>query len=160
MTITAKQIQISTLPDGDAPTADEIAARYLPKWRPVFMVTIAIGMLLIMFELLQAAYSPRKYFRYDNHHSNCPLGCDCCRPCHLLTAQYSHSPHRSPYNYVDLAAFVIPLTGCFVFLFAKPETQISGEQEIKKEGPEQFWFMGLGIFFLYLNMVKWFQEQS
>ncbi|KAK3824658.1 MAG: hypothetical protein J3Q66DRAFT_325676 [Benniella sp.] len=122
MTITAKQIQISTLTDGGAPTADEIAARYLPKWRPVFMVTIAIGLLLILFELLQVAYSPRKYF-------------------------------RSPYNYVDLAAFVIPLTGCFVFLFAKPEPQISGEQEIKKEGPEQFWFMGLGIFFLYLNML-------
>ncbi|KAF9342604.1 hypothetical protein BGX34_007907, partial [Mortierella sp. NVP85] len=62
MTITAKQIQVSTLSNGDAPTADEIAARYLPDWRPVFMVTIAIGMLLILFELLQVAYSPGKYF--------------------------------------------------------------------------------------------------
>ncbi|KAF9345768.1 hypothetical protein BGX34_004504, partial [Mortierella sp. NVP85] len=43
MAITAKQIQVSTLSDGDAPTADQIAARYLPEWRPIFKATIGIG---------------------------------------------------------------------------------------------------------------------
>jgi hypothetical protein len=63
MTITGKQIQVSALSDGAAPTEDEIAARYLPDWRPVFILTIAIGLLLILFELLQVAYSPRKYIK-------------------------------------------------------------------------------------------------
>jgi len=55
---------------------------------------------------------------------------------------------------------MMPLIGCFVFLFAKPDLHIPSEQEIKKEGPEQFWFMGLGIFALYLNMVRWFFKSS
>lgn len=63
MTITAKQISVSTLSYGEEPTADEIAARYLPSWRPTFMVAIGIGLFLVMFELLQMRFSPGKYFR-------------------------------------------------------------------------------------------------
>jgi hypothetical protein len=61
--ITAQQIRVSSLPSGHVPTTDELAAQYLPGWQPVFIVTIAIGFLLIIYELLQMKYSPRKYFR-------------------------------------------------------------------------------------------------
>ncbi|KAF9952033.1 hypothetical protein BGZ65_005583, partial [Modicella reniformis] len=36
MIITGKQISVSSVKKGEVPTADEIAARYLPGWQPVF----------------------------------------------------------------------------------------------------------------------------
>jgi hypothetical protein len=85
LTITAQQIDVSTVSNGRAPTADEIEARYLTKWRPVFIITIMFGILLSLVELEQMGlsgfpleiksgkiqihwgqivYSLGKYFRY------------------------------------------------------------------------------------------------
>ncbi|KAF9352322.1 hypothetical protein BGX34_012212 [Mortierella sp. NVP85] len=118
--ITVQQIRVSSLLIDQVPTPDEIAARYLPGWQPVFIATIAIGFLLIIYELLQVKYSPRKYF-------------------------------GSPYNYVDLAACIFPVVGCFILLRASPgtireDTGIDG-------GPSQIWMMGFGILLLYLNLL-------
>ncbi|KAK3824541.1 MAG: hypothetical protein J3Q66DRAFT_325332 [Benniella sp.] len=118
--ITAQQIRVSSPPSDHDPTADEISARYLPGWQPVFIVTIAVGFLLIIYELFQVKYSPGKYF-------------------------------RSPYNYVDLAACLFPVVGCFLFLQVSPgtireDTGIDG-------GPSQIWIMGFGILLLYLNLL-------
>ncbi|KAK3824539.1 MAG: hypothetical protein J3Q66DRAFT_383968 [Benniella sp.] len=61
--ITAQQIRVSKVSNGQVPSADEIAARYLPGWRPIFMITIAIGFILLGYEMLQMSYSLKKYFR-------------------------------------------------------------------------------------------------
>ncbi|KAF9352088.1 hypothetical protein BGX34_000179 [Mortierella sp. NVP85] len=62
MTITGQQIQVSKLPITRDPTADEIAARYLPGWRPAFYLTIAVGLILTIYEILQMKFSTWKYF--------------------------------------------------------------------------------------------------
>jgi hypothetical protein len=63
LTITGRQIKVSKLPeDGIKPTSDEIAARYLPGWQPAFYLTIAIGLLLITYEIMQMRFSAKKYF--------------------------------------------------------------------------------------------------
>ncbi|KAF9936514.1 hypothetical protein BGZ65_002318, partial [Modicella reniformis] len=59
LVITAKQIAVSSVSN---PTADDIAARYMPEWRPVFIVTIVTGLLLIAYELMQMKYSRFQYF--------------------------------------------------------------------------------------------------
>ncbi|KAF9982262.1 hypothetical protein BGZ65_003067, partial [Modicella reniformis] len=61
ITITAKQISVSSVKKGHIPTADEIAARYLPEWRSVFVVTMTIGLVLLGYEVRQMTYSPKKY---------------------------------------------------------------------------------------------------
>ncbi|KAI8351683.1 hypothetical protein B0O80DRAFT_111103 [Mortierella sp. GBAus27b] len=61
LTITIQQIHVSTTWQGSEPTVEEIEARYLPQWRPVFILTAVMGIVLIFYELLQFIYSPRKY---------------------------------------------------------------------------------------------------
>ncbi|KAF9961094.1 hypothetical protein BGZ65_011228, partial [Modicella reniformis] len=46
MAITAKQISVSSVKEGEVRTQDEIAARYLPEWRPVFIAVIPFGLML------------------------------------------------------------------------------------------------------------------
>ncbi|KAK3824674.1 MAG: hypothetical protein J3Q66DRAFT_435916 [Benniella sp.] len=63
LTVTGHQIHVSKLPlDGSPPTAEQIAARYLPGWQPAFYLTITIGLLLAMYELLQLRFSTWQYF--------------------------------------------------------------------------------------------------
>ncbi|KAF9937588.1 hypothetical protein BGZ65_001358 [Modicella reniformis] len=62
--ITTKQIKVSSVKRGQILAADEIAARYLPGWRPVIMMAILFGLMLLAYEVWQMAYSPKKYFRY------------------------------------------------------------------------------------------------
>ncbi|KAF9937279.1 hypothetical protein BGZ65_001606 [Modicella reniformis] len=119
--ITSKQISVSAVKKGQTLTEDEIAARYLPGWRPVFMTTIALGCLLSVYEFWQIKYSPKKYI-------------------------------KSPYNYIDLAAFISPVVGCFYFLNAVPGTIQEGTGI--DGGPSQAWIMAFSIIFLYLNMVE------
>ena len=57
LSITGEQIRVSTVPNGRAPTADEIEARYLPKWQPAFIVAIVFGILLSLKELWQIILS-------------------------------------------------------------------------------------------------------
>ncbi|KAF9349965.1 hypothetical protein BGX34_001482 [Mortierella sp. NVP85] len=132
----SRQIDVSTVSNGRAPTADEIEARYLTKWRPVLITTIVLGLRLSFIELDQmglswiltldlaavgpTAYSLGKYF-------------------------------RSPFNYVNLAAYSLPVAGCFMFLNTTPGT-IQADIGIDG-GPSQIWPMGFGILFLYLNML-------
>ncbi|KAF9344932.1 hypothetical protein BGX34_005201, partial [Mortierella sp. NVP85] len=57
----------------------------------------------------------------------------------------------SLFNYIDLAASLFPVIGCFMFLSNIPgkiqdDTGIDG-------GPSQIWPMGFGILALYLNIV-------
>jgi hypothetical protein len=68
LVITAQQIVVSTMWQGEAPTPEEIAARYMPEWRPVFMVTAAMGLLLVLYEALQFTYSPLEYIKYVKDH--------------------------------------------------------------------------------------------
>ncbi|KAF9960624.1 hypothetical protein BGZ65_011995, partial [Modicella reniformis] len=63
MAITAKQIAVSSREPNEVPTPDKIAARYLPEWRPVFIMAIAFGLMLIVDELWQMWHSPKKYLR-------------------------------------------------------------------------------------------------
>ncbi|KAF9981269.1 hypothetical protein BGZ65_004137, partial [Modicella reniformis] len=63
MFITAKQITVSSVKKGQILTEDEIAARYLPNWRPIIMVSIPFGLLLFAYELWQMTYSPKQYFK-------------------------------------------------------------------------------------------------
>ncbi|KAF9999627.1 hypothetical protein BGZ65_005054, partial [Modicella reniformis] len=62
MAITAKQISVSSLKKDQVPTADEIAARYLPGWHPAFLAVIPFGLVLLAYEVWQMIYSPKKYF--------------------------------------------------------------------------------------------------
>ncbi|KAF8936994.1 hypothetical protein BGZ58_003429 [Dissophora ornata] len=67
--------------------------------------------------------------------------------------QFIDSPSKyisSPYNYMDLAAYVTPVIGCFQFLSEKPaideRTGIDG-------GPGQIWVMSFAILALYMNIL-------
>ncbi|KAK3824536.1 MAG: hypothetical protein J3Q66DRAFT_435804 [Benniella sp.] len=62
LAITGRQIHVARLPTEGEPTAAEIADRYLPGWQPVLILTIVIGMLLIMYEVMQMVFSTKKYF--------------------------------------------------------------------------------------------------
>jgi len=62
LAITGRQIHVSRLPAEGEPTAAEIADRYLPGWQPVLILTIVIGILLIMYEVMQMVFSTKKYF--------------------------------------------------------------------------------------------------
>ncbi|KAF9931776.1 hypothetical protein BGZ65_004715 [Modicella reniformis] len=121
MIITAKQISVSAVKKGEVPTADEIAARYLPGWRPVFIVTIVLGLILCAYEIPPMFKSPITYF-------------------------------RSPFNWVDLAAYISPVVGCTLFLKTVPGT-IDEDTGIDG-GPSQIWIMAFSILFLYMNMVS------
>lgn len=63
LAITGQQIRASSLSPGDVPTADDIAARYLPGWEPVLIATITLGSLLLIYEYLQLLYLS-DYLRY------------------------------------------------------------------------------------------------
>ncbi|KAF9344391.1 hypothetical protein BGX34_005737 [Mortierella sp. NVP85] len=56
----------------------------------------------------------------------------------------------SPFNYVHLAAYFSAITGCFIFLNAKPgvreDTGVDG-------GPSQVWVLAFAILLLYLNII-------
>ncbi|KAG0225604.1 hypothetical protein BGX31_007592, partial [Mortierella sp. GBA43] len=121
LVITTKQIHVSTRILGSDNPAADIQARYLPEWRPVFMVTAAMGLGLTMYEFLQFVYSPRAYL-------------------------------RAPYNYVDLAAYLSPVIGCFLFLREKPVEGLPGDG-VTDLGPAPISVMGFGILFLYLNFL-------
>ncbi|KAF9994523.1 hypothetical protein BGZ65_009837, partial [Modicella reniformis] len=119
MIITAKQISVSSVKKGEDPTSDEIAARYLPGWRPVFIVTIALGLMLCAYEIPPMFRSPITYF-------------------------------RTPLKWIDLAAYLSSVVGCFLFLKTAPGT-IRDDTGIDG-GPSQIWIMAFSILFLYLNM--------
>ncbi|KAI8351693.1 hypothetical protein B0O80DRAFT_111232 [Mortierella sp. GBAus27b] len=121
LVITSQQIVVSTAWQGEAPTHDELEARYMLEWKPVFMVTAAMGLLLVLYETLQFTYSPLEYI-------------------------------KSPYNYVDLAAYLSPVIGCFIFLNENPIKEYP-EEGIVDNGPSSIWIMGYGILFLYLNFL-------
>ncbi|KAF9952568.1 hypothetical protein BGZ65_005191, partial [Modicella reniformis] len=120
MAITVQQIRVSSLKKDQVPTPDEIAARYLPQWRPVFWVTIAFGFVLIGFEVFDMNRLRIKYF-------------------------------KSVYNYIDLAAFISPVVGCFMFLNTAPVVIREGTDF--DGGPSQTWFMGFSILLLYMNLL-------
>ncbi|KAK3824676.1 MAG: hypothetical protein J3Q66DRAFT_325773 [Benniella sp.] len=116
--ITAQQIRVSAVTSGQVPTEAELAARYLPEWRPAFYLTIAWGLALTSYEVF-----------------------------HML---FSTTYFSSLFNYIDLAAYLFPVIGCFLFLKDKPgvtdDTGIDG-------GPSQVWILAFGILLLYLNLV-------
>ncbi|KAG0006421.1 hypothetical protein BGZ65_008231, partial [Modicella reniformis] len=56
----------------------------------------------------------------------------------------------SPYNYMDLAAYVTPVVGLTLFLNAVPGTIYEGESV--DVGPTQVGIMSFSILFLYLNI--------
>jgi len=63
LTITGQQIHVSKLPPNNEPPSDaETEARYLPGWQPAFYLTITIGIILTMYELLQLRFSTWRYF--------------------------------------------------------------------------------------------------
>ncbi|KAI8351616.1 hypothetical protein B0O80DRAFT_109389 [Mortierella sp. GBAus27b] len=67
--------------------------------------------------------------------------------------QFYDSPKkyiRSPYNYLDLAACITPVVGCFLFLNTAPK---SHESEGIDHGPEEIWVMSFSILFLYMNIL-------
>ncbi|KAF9952884.1 hypothetical protein BGZ65_005000 [Modicella reniformis] len=59
LVVTAKQITVSSVVN---PTTEDLAARYLPKWRPVFIATIVSAFMLIAYEVLQMIFSRSRYF--------------------------------------------------------------------------------------------------
>jgi len=61
--ITAQQIRVSAVTSGQVPTEAELAARYLPEWRPAFYLTIAWGLALTSYEVFHMLFSTT-YFRY------------------------------------------------------------------------------------------------
>ncbi|GJJ72861.1 hypothetical protein EMPS_05219 [Entomortierella parvispora] len=61
--------------------------------------------------------------------------------------QFMDSPKKyiaSPYNYMDLAAYVMPVVGCFLFL----DYQIGKETQ-----PRQVWVLSFSILALYINIL-------
>ncbi|KAG0215938.1 hypothetical protein BGX28_007164 [Mortierella sp. GBA30] len=66
--------------------------------------------------------------------------------------QFIDSPRKyisSPYNYMDLAAYAMPIVGCFMFLEMNPVPGPSGHDE----GPDQIWVMSFAILALYMNIL-------
>ncbi|KAF9567876.1 hypothetical protein EC968_003146 [Mortierella alpina] len=119
--ITGMQIHTaSPLEGGEEPTTEAIMERYLRSWRPVFEITIAIGLALIGYEVMQFLESPRKYISV-------------------------------PYNYMDLAAYVMPVVGCFLFLGARTKAEMNSSKF--DGGPSQIWVMSFGILALYMNIL-------
>ncbi|KAF9291458.1 hypothetical protein BGZ68_003878 [Mortierella alpina] len=119
--ITGLQIHTASPPrDGRVPTEDELMARYLRPWHPVIEVTIAIGFILIGYEVMQFIDSPRKYISV-------------------------------PYNYMDLAAYVMPVVGCFLLLKARTMSEMNSDKF--DGGPSQIWVMSFSILALYMNIL-------
>ncbi|KAG0346944.1 hypothetical protein BG004_000472 [Podila humilis] len=58
---------------------------------------------------------------------------------------------RSSYNYFDLAAYILPIIGCAMFLNTKVGTIDEGETLDK--GPHQIWVMSFAVLALYLNLL-------
>ncbi|KAF9916380.1 hypothetical protein BX616_003896 [Lobosporangium transversale] len=56
--------------------------------------------------------------------------------------------YKSPYNYMDLAAYVAPVIGCILFLRDTP----NGKPD--DGGPDQIWIMSFSILALYINIVS------
>jgi len=145
LAITVQQIRVSSVSSGRVPTADEIAARYLPEWRPVFQAVIAIGSTLLVYELLQMTSHPSEYFRYaadfiDRKVRGCAIS---------ITHRLAFYLTRSPFNWVDLAACLFPIAGCITFLRTTPSAIHEDDGD-----PSQIWPMAFGILALYLNMVS------
>ncbi|KAG0306138.1 hypothetical protein BGZ98_002907, partial [Dissophora globulifera] len=68
--------------------------------------------------------------------------------------QFLETPRKymsSPYNYMDLAAYVTPVIGCFLFLQTEVGT-IDPETNMDR-GPSQIWVMSFAILFLYMNIL-------
>jgi len=176
VTITVKQIRVSTAWDGtvwNGTTSDGTAIfwngtawdgntlspeqqealrqaihpRYLEGWKPVFYAAIVMGLGLVLYELAQMTYSPSKYFMYVR-------SCRCCTSGYVILMFFSRLmfSYRSPYNYIDLAAYICPVVGSFIFL-SNEEGEIDEDTGIDG-GPSMIWAMGFGILFLYLNMVR------
>ncbi|KAI7829628.1 hypothetical protein BC939DRAFT_441306, partial [Gamsiella multidivaricata] len=71
--------------------------------------------------------------------------------------QFLDSPRkyiRSPYNYMDLAAYVLPVVGCLMFLQTQPgPIDISTDIVDGDRGPSQIWVMSFAILALYMNIL-------
>ncbi|KAG0235330.1 hypothetical protein BGX31_004268 [Mortierella sp. GBA43] len=68
--------------------------------------------------------------------------------------QFYNSPRkyiRSPYNYMDLAAYVTPVIGCFAFMNTWPGKDPGPDGN--DIGPTQEWVLSFAILFLYLNIL-------
>ncbi|KAF9951463.1 hypothetical protein BGZ72_007027 [Mortierella alpina] len=68
--------------------------------------------------------------------------------------QFFDSPRKYisvPYNYMDLAAYVMPVVGCFMFL--EMGNAREGIDPAKDGGPNQIWVMSFGILALYMNIL-------
>ncbi|KAG0267609.1 hypothetical protein BG011_002917 [Mortierella polycephala] len=111
--ITAQQIAINPRSTDEIDDDLTLEERNLESWRPMFRITICLGLSLIAYELTQFISSPRKYI-------------------------------KSPYNYLDLAAYVMPVAGCYIFLSFDPESDA---------GPDQIWIMSFAILALYMNVL-------
>lgn len=58
---------------------------------------------------------------------------------------------RSPYNYFDLAAYTLAISGCILLLKSSPHIDEDQDMDI---GPNQIPIMSFAILFLYFNIVS------
>ncbi|KAF9966041.1 hypothetical protein BGZ70_003464, partial [Mortierella alpina] len=68
--------------------------------------------------------------------------------------QFIDSPKKYisvPYNYMDLAAYVMPVVGCFLFLGTRTKAELNSREY--DGGPSQIWVMSFGILALYMNIL-------
>ncbi|KAF9929770.1 hypothetical protein BGZ67_006144 [Mortierella alpina] len=68
--------------------------------------------------------------------------------------QFFDSPRKYisvPYNYMDLAAYVMPVVGCFLFLETRTKAEMNSPEY--EGGPSQIWVMSFGILALYMNIL-------
>jgi hypothetical protein len=68
----------------------------------------------------------------------------------LLTAL--SYPLSSPFNYIELVAYISPVVGCFIFMQARLLEYF--RDKITEGGPSQIIILAFGIIAIYVNMVS------
>ncbi|KAG0224104.1 hypothetical protein BGX31_008191 [Mortierella sp. GBA43] len=91
LAVTAAQIEVSTTWKGSAPTPEELQARYLPKWRPVFVTTIVMGFVLVLYEIRQLFHSADKYLKSPYNYADLVAYISPIVGCFIFLGQKPHS---------------------------------------------------------------------
>ncbi|KAF9185997.1 hypothetical protein BGZ51_002297 [Haplosporangium sp. Z 767] len=128
-------------------------------WLTRFTIVFSFFLLTLIITAQQIAINPRSTDEIDESLTLEEKNLDSWRPLIRLTVglgftliayelvQFISSPRKyisSPYNYLDLAAYVMPVVGCYIFLGSDPESDA---------GPDQIWIMSFAILALYMNVL-------
>ncbi|KAF9088826.1 hypothetical protein BGX23_007096 [Mortierella sp. AD031] len=128
-------------------------------WFVRFMVVFIFFLLIVVITAQQIAYSSDANLianRYmDSWHPVITVAIAFgAGLCGYELMQFIYAPTkyiRSPYNYLDLVAYVLPIVGCIMLM--KAEVGTFEPPAPQDRGPKQIWVMSFAILCLYFNIL-------